>query len=68
MRIDSPFLYDISAFVTIQETIMRLRTIGLISTLVLGLLAVTPPAEAQQTGKVYSMVVHGLIMRDLFTA
>jgi putative ABC transport system substrate-binding protein len=32
---------------------MRLRTIGLISTLVLGLLAGPLPAEAQQTGKVY---------------
>ncbi len=32
---------------------MRLRTIGLISTLVLGLLAAPLPAEAQQAGKVY---------------
>jgi len=32
---------------------MKLRTIGLISTLVLGLLAGPLPAEAQQTGKVY---------------
>ncbi len=32
---------------------MRLRTIGLISTLVLGLLAGSLPAEAQQAGKVY---------------
>jgi len=32
---------------------MRLRTIGLISSLALGLLAVPLPAEAQQTGKVY---------------
>jgi len=32
---------------------MRLRTIGLISTLVLGLLAGPLPAEAQQAGKVY---------------
>ncbi len=32
---------------------MRLRTIGLISTLVLGLLVGPLPAEAQQTGKVY---------------
>ncbi len=32
---------------------MRLRTIGLISTLVLGLLAASVPAEAQQAGKVY---------------
>ncbi len=32
---------------------MRLRTIGLICTLVLGLLAAPLPVEAQQTGKVY---------------
>ncbi len=32
---------------------MRLRTIGLISTLALGLLAAPLPTEAQQTGKVY---------------
>ena len=32
---------------------MRLRTIGLISTLILGLLAAPLPAEAQQAGKVY---------------
>jgi len=32
---------------------MKLRTIGLISTLVLGLLAAPLPAEAQQPGKVY---------------
>jgi len=32
---------------------MKLRTIGLISTLVLGLLAGSLPAEAQQAGKVY---------------
>jgi len=32
---------------------MRLRTIGLISTLALGLLAAPLPAEAQQAGKVY---------------
>jgi len=31
----------------------RLRTIGLISTLVLGLLATPLPTEAQQAGKVY---------------
>ena len=35
--VDYSFPCDIGAFVTIQETIMRLRTIGLISTLVLGL-------------------------------
>ncbi len=44
---------DIGAFVTIQETIMRLSTIGLISTLVLGLLAGPVTARAQQAGKVY---------------
>jgi len=32
---------------------MRLRTIGLISTLALGLLAASVPAEARQAGKVY---------------
>lgn len=32
---------------------MRLRTIGLISTLALGLLAAPLPTEAQQAGKVY---------------
>ena len=32
---------------------MRLTTIGLIGTLVLGLLAASLPAEAQQAGKVY---------------
>jgi len=32
---------------------MKLRTIGLISTLVLGLLAGPLAAEAQQAGKVY---------------
>ncbi len=32
---------------------MRLRTIGLISSLALGLLAASLPAEAQQAGKVY---------------
>ncbi len=37
--IDSPFPCDIGAFVTIQEVIMRLRTIGLIGTIALGLLA-----------------------------
>jgi len=39
--------------VTIQETIMKLRTIGLIGTLVFGLLAPSLPAEAQKAGKVY---------------
>jgi len=51
--IDNSFPCDIGVFVTIQETIMRLRTIGLISTLALGLLAAPLPAEAQQAGKVY---------------
>ncbi len=32
---------------------MRLRTIGLISTLVIGLLAGPLPAEAQQKGNIY---------------
>jgi len=51
--VDSPFPCDISTFVTIQEAIMKLRTIGLIVTLALGLLAGPLPAEAQQAGKVY---------------
>ncbi len=51
--IDNLFLYDIGAFVTIQEATMRLRTIVLISTLVLGLSATPLPVEAQQPGKVY---------------
>jgi len=51
--IDNLFPYDISAFVTIQEAIMRLRTMGLISTLGFGLLALPLPAEAQKVGKVY---------------
>ncbi len=37
--VDNPFTCDIGALVTIQETIMKLRTFGLIITLVLGLLA-----------------------------
>jgi len=37
----------------IDEKFMRLRTIGLISTLVLGLLAAPLTAEAQQAGTVY---------------
>ena len=36
---------------------MRLRTFGLISTLVLGLLAGPLPAEAQQAGEVYRVGV-----------
>ncbi len=51
--VDYLFPCDIGALVTIQETIMRLRTIALISTLVLGLLAAPLPAKAQQAGKVY---------------
>ncbi len=51
--IDNLFPCDIGTFVTIQEAIMRLRTIGLISTLALGLLAGPLPADAQQAGKVY---------------
>lgn len=51
--IDNLFPCDIGAFVTIQEAIVRLRTIGLISTLALGLLAGRLLAEAQQAGKVY---------------
>ncbi len=50
--IDNLFPCDIGAFVTIQEAIMRLRTIGLISTLALGLLAAPLPPEAQKAGKV----------------
>ncbi len=46
--IDNSFPYDIGAFVTIQEAIMRLRTVRPISTLVFGLLAGPLPAEAQQ--------------------
>ena len=42
---------DIGVFVTIQEAIMRLSTIGLIVTLALGLLAGPLPAEAQQAKK-----------------
>ncbi len=38
---------------------MRLRTIGLISTLALGLLAGPLPAEAQQAGKVYRIGYQG---------
>ncbi len=51
--IDNIFLYDIGAFVTIQEAIMKFRTIGLIVTLALGLLAGPLPTESQQSGKVY---------------
>ncbi len=51
--IDNIFPCDIGAFVTIQETILRIRTIGLISTLAIGLLAGPLSTEAQQKGKVY---------------
>ncbi len=50
--VDNLFPCDIGVFVTIQEAIMRLRTFGLIITLVLGLLAGPLPAKAQQAGKV----------------
>jgi iron(III) transport system substrate-binding protein len=50
--IDNTFSCDIASFVTIQETIMRERTIGLISTLVLGLLAAPLPVEAQPVKQV----------------
>ncbi len=53
MTIDNPFSCDIGGFVTIQETILRLRTIGLIGTLVLGLFAGPLPVEAQEAEKVY---------------
>jgi putative ABC transport system substrate-binding protein len=51
--IDNLFPCDIGAFVTIEEAIMKLRTVGLISALVLGLLATPFYAMAQQAGKVY---------------
>ena len=45
---------------------MRLTTIGLIGTLVLGLLAASLPAEAQQAGKVYRIgyLFSGIAARD----
>jgi len=43
---------------------MRLRTFGLISTLVLGLLAGPLPTEAQQAGKVYRIGVLSKIIRQ----
>jgi len=55
--IDNLFPCDIGAFVTIQEAIMKLRTIGLISTLTLGLFAGPLPVEAQQAGKVYRIAI-----------
>ncbi len=42
--VDNPFPCDMSAFLTKQETIIGLRTIALISTLALGLLAASLPA------------------------
>jgi putative ABC transport system substrate-binding protein len=51
--IDNLFPCDIGAFVTIQETIVKIRSIVLISTLALGLLAGPLPVEAQKAGKVY---------------
>ncbi len=44
---------SVRVFPFIDEVIMKLRTIGLISTLVLGLLVAALSAEAQQAGKVY---------------
>jgi len=46
---------------------MRLRTIGLISTLVLGLLAAPLPAEAQQAEKVYRVVFLDFRLRSTTT-
>ncbi len=51
--IDNLLLCDIGPLVTIQETIMKLRTIGLIRILVLGLFVGPLPVEAQKVGKVY---------------
>ena len=50
----------------IDEVIMKLRTIGLISTLALGLFVGPLPTEAQQTGKVYRIgfLFHGIAARD----
>ncbi len=56
VRIDNPFPCDIGAFVPIQEAIMKLRTIGLIVILTLGLLGAPLPGEAQKAGKVYRLV------------
>ncbi len=50
----------------ISMSTRRLRTIGLISTLVLGLLAAPLPAKAQQTNKVYR--IGYLSLRDGFEA
>jgi len=50
--IDNLFPYDISSFVTIQEAIIRLTTIGLINILILGLLTGPLPTEAQQAKKI----------------
>ncbi len=46
---------------------MRLRTIGLISILVLGLLAGPLPVEAQQAGKVYRIGFLDAILRSTTT-
>ncbi len=51
--IDNLFPCDIGPLVTIQEATMKLRTIGLIGILALGLLAGPLPAEAQEAEKVY---------------
>ncbi len=50
----------------IDEVIMKLRTIGLIGTLVLGLLAGPLPAKAQKAGKVHRIgfLFHGIAARD----
>jgi len=44
--VDNLFPCYIGAFVTIQETILRLRTIGIISSLALGLSAAPMPPTA----------------------
>ncbi len=46
---------------------MRLKTIGLISSLVLGLLAGSLPAEAQQAGKVYRIGILDFRLRSTTT-
>ncbi len=51
--IDNLFPCDIGVLVTIQEAIIRLRTIVLVSTLTLGLLAGPLPVEAQKAERVY---------------
>jgi hypothetical protein len=49
--IDNLFPCDMGALVTRQETIMRLRTIALISSLALGLLAAPLPAMLYRVHK-----------------